>query len=79
MDMKTDLTKGCLVFLSPNNSREASIISGFSMDYAECIQAQANKMTWAKQVKSGKVQSSSLSYILLKRVISNTISIEPAV
>jgi len=61
------LPRGRSVSLSPNSSREASVISaGSSMDYAECIQAQANKMSWAEQVKSGEVQSPSLSYAPLE-------------
>ena len=62
MDMDTDFTREHLVSLSPKSSRKASVISaGSSMDYAEHIQAQANKITWAEQVKSREVQSLSLS------------------
>jgi len=80
MDIKTDLPRGCSVSLSPNSSREVSVISaGSSMDYAECIQAQANKMSWAEQVKSGEVQSPSLSYAPLKEMMPDTTSMGPAV
>ena len=77
IDIKTDLHRGLSVSLSPNSSREASVISaGSSMDYAECIQAQANKESWAKH---GEVQSLSLSYAPLKEMMPDTASMGPAV
>ena len=46
MDIETDFPRECLVSLSFNSFREVSVISaGFSMDYTEYIQAQANKIT----------------------------------
>ena len=80
MDIETDFPRECLVSLSFNSFREVSVISaGFSMDYTECIQAQANKITQAEQVKSRKIQNSSLFYILLKDATLNTVSLRPVV
>ena len=64
-----------MICQSPNNSREVSVIStGFFMNYAECIQAQANNLFWTEQVENREVHSLSLSYATLKKVIPDTMS-----
>jgi len=73
MNIYTNFTREYSVSLSPKSFREASV--SFSVDYAEYIQAQANKMTWAEQVKSREVQSFSLSYVPLKEITLDTTSI----
>ena len=46
MDIETDFSRECSVSLSFNSFREVFVISaGSSIDYTECIQAQANKIT----------------------------------
>ena len=43
--------------------------AAFSMDYAECIQAQSGNLTWAEQVEKGELQDPpSLSYVPLETV-----------
>ena len=49
------------------------------MNDTECIQTQANKMIWAEQVESRKVQNPSLFYIFLKKAISDTASMKSVV
>jgi len=49
------------------------------MDYAECIQVQARNLSWAKQVKNGKVQHFFLSYTSLKNITLETMNMKPAV
>jgi len=49
------------------------------MDYAECIQAQARNLSWAKQVKNRKVQDLSLPYTSLKDIILETMNMKSAV
>jgi len=80
MDIETDFSRECSVSLSFNSFREVFVISaGSSIDYTECIQAQANKITQAEQVKSRKVQNSSLFYVLLKKTTLDTVSMRPIV
>jgi len=68
--IETDCPRGHSAFSSFNSSRGTSANStAYSMDYADCIQAQANNLTWAEQVENGEVQSPSLSYTSLKDVI----------
>ena len=68
--IETDCSRGHSAFPSFNSSRETSANStAYSMDYADCIQAQANNLTWAEQVENGEVQSPSLSYAPLTDVI----------
>jgi len=49
------------------------------MNYAECIQVQAKNLSWAKQVKNGKVQHFSLSYTPLKNITLKTMNMKPTV
>jgi len=80
IDIETVFPKEHLISLSSNSSREVSVISdGFSMNYAEYVQVQANNMTWVKQVKNKEVHSPSLFNVSLKEIISDTVSMRSTV
>jgi len=80
MNIETDFLRRYLVSLSLNSFRKAFVISASSfMDYAEYIQAQANKITWVKQVESREIQSFSLFYVLLKKMILDILSMRSVV
>jgi len=52
MDIEFNLTRECFLSQSTNSTREISINSSMSlMDYVECMQAQSEKLTWAKQIE----------------------------
>ena len=70
MDIEANSPRGCFLSSSTNSSREMSVNSvAFSMDYAECIQAQSGNLAWAEQVEKGELQDPpSLSYVPLETV-----------
>ena len=61
INIETNSPTECLISWSPNSFREVSVISaGFSMDYVEYVQAQANNLSGIEQVENGEVHSLSL-------------------
>ena len=80
MDIETDFIRECSTSPSLNSSIEMFVKFAISsINYIDCIQAQANNITWAEQVKNWEVQSPSLFYMSLKEVMSDTVSMRPAI
>jgi len=74
MDIEIDISKE---YLASSSSRGASVnFTISSMDYANQVQVQANNLTWAKQVENREIQSLSLFYVPLKKVITDTMYME---
>jgi len=68
--IETAYPRGYSAFPSLNSSRGTSANStAYSIDYADCIQAQAKNLTCAEQVENGEIQSLSLSYAPIKNVM----------
>ena len=73
MDIEIDTPRGQSVCTSFNSSREALAHSdALSMAYVDWIQVLANNPIWAEQVKSGELESLSLSYTFLKKGMNDS-------
>jgi len=67
INMEVNTSRDQSISLSTNSSRVTSVHSNvFSIAYAECVQALANNLIWADQVKLSEFQELALSYTIPK-------------
>ena len=77
IDIETDFSIDHSISPSINSLRKTSAnFAIFSIDYVKHIQAQADNLTWAEQVKNRKIQSPFLFHVTMKNVIIVTTSMK---
>ena len=77
MNIETNTPRGQSISVSSNISRDLSVHSNISfIAYTDRIQALANNYIWADQVESEKLQSPSLSYVIVKEKINDSANME---
>ena len=66
MHIEANSPRGCSLSPSTNSLREMSANSAaFSIDYAECIQAQSENLTWTEQVEKEDYKTPLLYFMHL--------------